>query len=88
MSKALAGFGSGSAAKPKSTASPLGAAVVAAAQAQAAAEAKQQSPTAKAVVANVASGRYAILTKKPFSTIFFLSHMVFFILQIKYLMTL
>jgi len=61
MSKALAGFGSASPAKPKSTASPLGAAVVAAAQAQAASEAKQQhSPTAKAV-ANVVSGRYTML---------------------------
>ena len=58
MSKALAGFGSASPAKPKTTASPLGAAVVAAAQAQAASEAKQQhSPTAKAV-ANVVTGRY------------------------------
>ena len=61
MSKALAGFGTASPAKPKSTASPLGAAVVAAAQAQAASEAKQQhSPTAKAV-ANVVTGRYAML---------------------------
>jgi len=62
MSKALAGFGTGSPAKPKSAASPLGASIVAAAQAQAASEAKQQqqqSPTAKAVAANVVTGRYA-----------------------------
>lgn len=59
MSKALAGFGSASPAKPKASASPLGAAVVAAAQAQAASEAKQQpSPTAKAVT-NVVTGSYS-----------------------------
>ena len=62
MSKALAGFGTGSPAKPKSAASPLGAAVVAAAQAQAVSEAKQQqSPTAKAVT-NVVTGRYVLPT--------------------------
>ena len=42
MSKALAGFGTAAPSKPKSSAGPLGAAVVAAAQAQAASEAKQQ----------------------------------------------
>jgi hypothetical protein len=62
MSKALAGFGTASPAKPKSAASPLGAAVVAAAQAQAASEAKQQqSPTAKAV-ASVVTGSYSCPT--------------------------
>ena len=56
MSKALAGFGTGSS-KPKSGAGPLGAAVVAAAQAQAASEAKQQHQMASIVNNIPPSGR-------------------------------
>ena len=54
MSKALAGFGTGSS-KPKSAAGPLGAAVVAAAQAQAASEAKQQHHSMASIVNNLPS---------------------------------
>ena len=54
MSKALAGFGTGSS-KPKSSAGPLGAAVVAAAQAQQAAEAAKQQHSMAAVVNNLPS---------------------------------
>ena len=53
MSKALAGFGTGS--NKTKSAGPLGAAVVAAAQAQAASEAKQQQHQLTAIVNNISS---------------------------------
>ena len=61
MSKALAGFGTAAPSKPKSSAGPLGAAVVAAAQAQAATEAKQQQQhqMAAAVQNSISSTRAA-----------------------------
>ena len=59
MSKALAGFGTAAPSKPKSSAGPLGAAVVAAAQAQAATEAKQQHQMAAAVQNSISSTRAA-----------------------------